>query len=243
MAELSMTLLKNWILFFTQNLFPKYPTQSPRSKDQIPACKSQFHLLPTYQQETMWLPRNVLVSRGRSDFFTLHFKAWKKHWLNNASICSAGRQKDRWAVSCLWASANQRGMVWFHWDPKIPCGVLLSSASCWSSVLASSAGSAALFSWSSSFPSSSAQVSLSLRLKSLMSTCCSGSGEQLLPGSFPCSSSLSPALSIATESVTKGAKVGGEDLSPYSLQKEEKAEHSFPFTAFNHRTANRCHPE
>lgn len=145
-------------------------------------------------------------------------------------------------MSCVWASATQRGTVWFHWDPKIPCGVLLSSASRWCSVLASSARSAALSSRSSSCPSSSAQVSLSLRLKPPMSPCCSGSGEQLLTGSFPCSSSSSPALSFAAESVTKGAKVGGEDLSPYSLQKEEKAEHSFPFAALKPQDSEQMSP-
>lgn len=28
-----------------------------------------------YQQENMWLRRNVLVNRGSSDFFTLHLRA------------------------------------------------------------------------------------------------------------------------------------------------------------------------
>lgn len=48
-------------------------------KAKTPACKSKDNLLTTYQHENIWLRRNVLVSRGRSDFLTLHFKAWKKH--------------------------------------------------------------------------------------------------------------------------------------------------------------------
>lgn len=42
-----------------------------------------------YQQENMWLRRNVLVSRGSSDFFTLLLRAWRKHCNSRASIFSA----------------------------------------------------------------------------------------------------------------------------------------------------------
>ena len=41
-----------------------------------------------YQQENMWMRRNVLVSRGSSDFFTLVFRACRKHCNSRASIAS-----------------------------------------------------------------------------------------------------------------------------------------------------------
>lgn len=47
-----------------------------------------------YQQENTWLPRKVLVSKGRSAFLTRHFKACKKHRCNSSSICSAGKDEN-----------------------------------------------------------------------------------------------------------------------------------------------------
>lgn len=44
-----------------------------------------------YQQENMWLRRNVLVNRGSSDFFTLVLRAWRKHCHSRASMFSAWR--------------------------------------------------------------------------------------------------------------------------------------------------------
>lgn len=56
--------------------------KSPKGKNKT---KVQLNF---YQQENMWLRRNVLVSRGSSDFFTFLLSAWRKHCNSRASMVS-----------------------------------------------------------------------------------------------------------------------------------------------------------
>lgn len=51
-------------------------------------------LIVLYQQANMWFRRNVLVSRGSSDFFTLLLRAWRKHCNSRASIVSVKSGHD-----------------------------------------------------------------------------------------------------------------------------------------------------
>lgn len=61
----------------------------PVTREQDRGLRLTPHPRPTYQQESTWLPRKVLVSSGRSAFRTRLFKAWRKHRCNSSSICSA----------------------------------------------------------------------------------------------------------------------------------------------------------
>lgn len=68
------------------------PVPPPRSRTETREARPT-PCLP-YQQENTWLPRKVLVSKGRSAFVTRHFKACKKHRCNSSSICSAGKDEN-----------------------------------------------------------------------------------------------------------------------------------------------------
>lgn len=66
-----------------------------------------------YQQENIWLRRNVLVSRGSSDFFTLLFKAWRKHCNSMASITSVKTRHDLYYI--LFSEHAKKKKVFHSW--------------------------------------------------------------------------------------------------------------------------------
>lgn len=67
-----------------------------------------------YQQENIWLRRNVLVSRGSSDFFTLLFKAWRKHCNSMASITSVKTRHDLYYI-LFSEHAKKKKKVFHSW--------------------------------------------------------------------------------------------------------------------------------
>lgn len=110
-----------------QSLHRPHSVLLPRSTREIPAPASSPHQCLPYQQENMWLPRKVLVSKGRSAFLTRHFKACKKHCCNSSSICSAGKRQEphpSWGIQNTWYKKTTPSFIptlppWL-WKEPIP---------------------------------------------------------------------------------------------------------------------------
>lgn len=68
-----------------------------------------------YQQVNMWFRRNVLVSRGSSDFLTLLFRACRKHCSSRASISSVKSGYKTFSVSCYFSNINNKIFI-YRWS-------------------------------------------------------------------------------------------------------------------------------